>query len=478
MEDNMFSSSTLLQSVADNEAVDFFTRWSLNDSQLNAVLDCASSRQKLTSSLKLIWGPPGTGKTKTISMILIAMLIKNSRTVTCAPTNTAVVEVASRLQRLVEDSSDLFQGDVVLFGNKDRMRIDAGLSKIFLEDRAARLLKCFMPHTGIRHCISSMIDTFEKCDLQYQSYLNILKVSVDECSEVDDKCGEEMEDDLCRAVTEDVSGEAMVDKCCELTDDECGEIVEGDLCRTATKDVSGETMVDNCSELMEDDGCREVMSLAEYVKSRFVSLAQDLKYFIEIFLDDYPRTLISQKALREMHDILDLLPIMEELLQHGSKAERILEMQLKIEVLSTPVITSVRNLTKVLARGDISFFHLVFARDHFLEKLRLLSGHLTVPDIYLKRSVEEFVLQHAKSVLCTACSSFRLHGVKMDPKIPSRPLQVLVVDEAAQLKESESLIPLLLPGIKNVVLIGDEFQLPALVKSKVCVSYKYIETIN
>ncbi|KAJ3708111.1 hypothetical protein LUZ61_011816 [Rhynchospora tenuis] len=46
------------------------------------------------------------------------------------------------------------------------------------------------------------------------------------------------------------------------------------------------------------------------------------------------------------------------------------------------------------------------------------------------------------------------------------PFEVLVVDEAAQLKESESLIPLLLPCIKHVVLIGDEHQLPALVKSK------------
>ncbi|KAF7075281.1 hypothetical protein CFC21_080064, partial [Triticum aestivum] len=45
------------------------------------------------------------------------------------------------------------------------------------------------------------------------------------------------------------------------------------------------------------------------------------------------------------------------------------------------------------------------------------------------------------------------------------PFELLVIDEAAQLKECESLIPLQL-GIHRAVLIGDECQLPALVKSK------------
>ncbi|KAJ4758065.1 P-loop containing nucleoside triphosphate hydrolases superfamily protein [Rhynchospora pubera] len=208
-EDSMLFASSLLQGIPDRDILDTFSRFNLNDSQYNAILDCAASIEQLTSSLKLIWGPPGTGKTNTISMLLALMVVKTFRTITCAPTNTAVVEVASRLLRLVEDSSDLLHSDIVLFGNKDRMRIDGNM--------------------------------FEK------------------------------------------------------------------------------------------------------------------------------------------------------------------------------------------------------------------------------RSVEEFVLQHVHCILCTASSSFKLHGVEMKHK----PLEVLVIDEAAQLKESESLIPLLLPGIKHVVLIGDQFQLPALVKSKI-----------
>ncbi|KAK1281543.1 hypothetical protein QJS10_CPB22g01221 [Acorus calamus] len=48
------------------------------------------------------------------------------------------------------------------------------------------------------------------------------------------------------------------------------------------------------------------------------------------------------------------------------------------------------------------------------------------------------------------------------------PLELLVIDEAAQLKECESLIPLQLTGIRHAILIGDVCQLPAMVKSKVC----------
>ncbi|GAB2286430.1 hypothetical protein Dimus_020837, partial [Dionaea muscipula] len=47
------------------------------------------------------------------------------------------------------------------------------------------------------------------------------------------------------------------------------------------------------------------------------------------------------------------------------------------------------------------------------------------------------------------------------------PLELVVIDEAAQLKECESVIPLQLPGVRHAILIGDEKQLPAMVQSKI-----------
>ncbi|KAL0546365.1 hypothetical protein IC582_016273 [Cucumis melo] len=47
------------------------------------------------------------------------------------------------------------------------------------------------------------------------------------------------------------------------------------------------------------------------------------------------------------------------------------------------------------------------------------------------------------------------------------PLETLVMDEAVQLKECESAIPLQFPAIKHAILFGDECELPAMVESKV-----------
>ncbi|KAF0933824.1 hypothetical protein E2562_019281 [Oryza meyeriana var. granulata] len=121
----------------------------LNKSQKVAVLDCVSVMQQGGPSVRLIWGPPGAGKTKTISTLLWAMLIKNHRTLTCAPTNIAVVEVASLVVTLLEDPSagsgkTCFLSDVVLFGNEDRMNVYGNLARIFLEKRTRRLQKCLM----------------------------------------------------------------------------------------------------------------------------------------------------------------------------------------------------------------------------------------------------------------------------------------------------------------------------------------------
>ncbi|CAO2036225.1 unnamed protein product [Urochloa humidicola] len=81
------------------------------------------------------------------------------------------------------------------------------------------------------------------------------------------------------------------------------------------------------------------------------------------------------------------------------------------------------------------------------------------------RDIRMYLLQRSNCVLCTVSSSFTLYNVPLDKN--TSPLQMLIVDEAAQLKECESLIPTLLPGIRQVVFIGDECQLPALVKSKI-----------
>jgi senataxin len=126
--------------------------------------------------VKLIWGPPGTGKTKMVGLLLFSLLKLKCRTLTCAPTNIAVLEVTSRLLRLVTDSLEYKTyglGDIVLFGNGKRMKISEkdDLEDIFLDHRVEVLEYCFNPSTGWKHTVDSLINLLADPEHQYRRYL-------------------------------------------------------------------------------------------------------------------------------------------------------------------------------------------------------------------------------------------------------------------------------------------------------------------
>ncbi|OEL32794.1 hypothetical protein BAE44_0006191, partial [Dichanthelium oligosanthes] len=89
---------------------------------------------------------------------------------------------------------------------------------------------------------------------------------------------------------------------------------------------------------------------------------------------------------------------------------------------------------------------------------RALDAGLKLPLTRSHAQIKEFCLGSASLIFCTVSGWAKLEGQRMD---------LLLIDEAAQLKECESLIPLQLQGLKHAVLIGDECQLPATVISKV-----------
>ncbi|GKA71175.1 UvrD-like helicase, ATP-binding domain, P-loop containing nucleoside triphosphate hydrolase [Tanacetum coccineum] len=94
-----------------------------------------------------------------------------------------------------------------------------------------------------------------------------------------------------------------------------------------------------------------------------------------------------------------------------------------------------------------------------LRTLQILLKGLALPCFSNKYAIKQFCFQRASVIFCTTSSSYKLHAVNMEP------LNILIIDEAAQLKEAESTIPLQLSGMKHAILIGDERQLPAMVHS-------------
>nr|TKW06157.1 hypothetical protein SEVIR_7G223800v2 [Setaria viridis] len=324
----------------DVDSIDSMEIWTklstmdLNNSQNDAVINCISEMHcnSNSSSFSLIWGPPGTGKTKTISVLLWLMREMKHGTLTCAPTNLAVKQVASRFLRLVKEHSfgTSSLGDILLLGNKERMCVDGDLKEIYLHDRVRKLLGCFAPLTGWRHCLSSLSDLFENGYSQYLQYL------------------QDQEEDLRRCL-------------------------------------------------------------------------KDLLFHV-------PKSSILEVNYDNILSILKMLEDFNSIFQRRCTGDEIKEVFLY------------RN-------GESD------SRDYSMMK------HWKTIVTLGKRIIRDFCIESASIIFCTASSS---------SKVTNKKVELLVIDESAQLKECETLVPLRLRTFKHAVLIGDECQLPATIKSKVC----------
>ncbi|PWA79190.1 uvrD-like Helicase, ATP-binding domain, P-loop containing nucleoside triphosphate hydrolase [Artemisia annua] len=368
----------------------------LNESQRAAIMAALCKMPcSHVSFVEQIWGPPGTGKTMTVSVLLFFLMQMNHRTLTCAPTNVAIVQLASRVLSLVRESFKVATasgdyicpvGDVVLFGTKERLSVGADIEEMYLEHRVKRLVECLGPVTGWKHCIRSMIDLLENCVSEYHTFA---------------------ENEFYK---------------------------ERQLYAHEKTDVKGTKS--------------EVNSFIEFVRDRFNSCAPPLRKCIVTFCTHIPRNFTGEFNFQNMIALLDNLSSLESLLFQDNLVSEELQAQFTSKPLedNPSSILSVRAMTLSVLRT-----------------LQISLDRLTLPSFLSKYAITQFCFERASVIFCTASSSYKLHDVYMDS------LDILVIDEAAQLKEAESIIPLQLPGLKHAILIGDEHQLPAVVNSNVCI---------
>ncbi|KAF3974968.1 hypothetical protein CMV_001742 [Castanea mollissima] len=374
----------------------------LNESQNNAILACLRKmhcNHKL--SVELIWGPPGTGKTKTTGTLLFTLLRMGYRTLTCAPTNVAIKEVASHVLKLAKESvktnigtDALFcsLGDILLFGNKKRLKVGSDMEIINLDYRVKKLRQCLGPLTGWRHCFTSMIDLLEDCVSQFHIFL-------------DNELIKERE---------------------QNSEEEIKEIE---------------------SEDETDGGEGKCKSFLDFLRERFVATSSPLKNCLLVFCTHLPKKYILEHNFQNIFSLIDLLKSFETLLFKDDVESEALE-----ELFSHSEV------------GQDIPFPLYLRRKECLSLLKELQGsfnELDLPSSMNKWSIMDFCFKSASLIFCTASSSYMLHSVKMDP------LNILIIDEAAQLKECESTIPLQLPGLRHAILVGDECQLPAMITSNI-----------
>ncbi|GJR47204.1 UvrD-like helicase, ATP-binding domain, P-loop containing nucleoside triphosphate hydrolase, partial [Tanacetum coccineum] len=243
----------------------------LNESQKTAVREALCKTQCChTSSVEQIWGPPGTGKTLTVGVLLFILLQMKQRTLTCAPTNVATLQLASRMLSLVRESSkttiacgDSFcsVGDLLLFGSKERLEVSTEIEEIHLEHRVKRIAECLGPVTGWKHCIRSMIDLLENCVSEYYSF---------------------------------IENEFMKDK------------------QLRNENEDKRTML-------------EIKSFSAFVQERFNSLAPSLRRCILTFCTHIPRNFMGESIFQNMISLLDNISSLESLLFHKNLVSEELE---------------------------------------------------------------------------------------------------------------------------------------------------------
>jgi senataxin len=223
----------------------------------------------------------------------------------------------------------------------------------------------------------------------------------------------------------------------------------------------------------------KVLLFKDYLKDSYNKLSKDLCCCIEILYNDHPRNSETGKSFQCMLEVLELIKILHALINCDRDSDDIWSDKLlegDLEEDCNPVTWSEQLACVRTNTCNKSKFKL--ARSLCVQELRYLRENFELPNYFSTKQIQLYLLQRTKCILCSVSSSSRLYGVPMDKsasdigqllKNPEKlnHVELLIVDEAAQLKECETLIPLQLPGIRQAVFIGDEYQLPALVKSKV-----------
>ncbi|XP_055826633.1 uncharacterized protein LOC129895028 [Solanum dulcamara] len=430
----------------------------LDSAQQEAVVSCVATRECAhRNTVKLIWGPPGTGKTKTVASLLYVLLKMRCRTLTCAPTNIAVLGVTKRLMQNVRsclhyDTYGL--GDIVLFGNGERMKIDDhdDLFDVFLSNRVAALASCLSPISGWKIGIQSMTCLLEDPEEQYRKYLLKDKDrDSDDDADIDDD--EEEEKGSGTSQESSLSNDQGVDK--NQKSKLWKKFVVETLKENKKKDKQNSQRVKNSREAGKANKVKKegetnnkeviVWTRDEFVNKRFKCIEHQLIFCLTSLYTHLPTSIISLEVAKQMIRLLEMFRTLGKLFATVEQSEGLKEI-----------------LPGFVTRNKTRLSNICATKTECLKVLKFLNESISLPNFIEDYQIRSFCLKGACLIFCTASSSIKLHTEGMTP------LEMVVIDEAAQLKECESTIPLQLPGLRHAILIGDEKQLPAMVQSKIC----------
>ncbi|KZV53817.1 hypothetical protein F511_00083 [Dorcoceras hygrometricum] len=415
-------------------SMDFINSMRLGDSQKAAVLNCLTTTKcQHQNTVTLIWGPPGTGKTKTISALVSSLLRMKCRTLTCAPTNVALLGVAKRLMSLLSGTLEFDTyglGDIVLFGNKKRMNIidQDDLFDIFLDHRVHVLAHCFAPLTGWKGSLESTIGLLEDPEGLYKLYKE-KEMDTDTDGSKSDMDQEETNENQNESNNEIRNGASERNFWKDLITRELKETKKNSK-KGKPPHSSGQPTSGEKEEKRDKTEGDDLLTFEEFFMKRFDTLRWQLVHCITGLYTHMPTSCLPFGVVKDMISVLDILrEIQRFLIDIGVTIDNEVLYGLRLKCL---------------------------------EVMKILAATYSVPKLFNYDTIGNFCLQNACLVFCTASGSSKLQTLGM------KSIELVIIDEAAQLKECESSIPLQLPGLRHAILVGDEKQLPAMVQSKLC----------
>ncbi|XP_026408999.1 regulator of nonsense transcripts 1 homolog [Papaver somniferum] len=182
-------------------------------------------------------------------------------------------------------------------------------------------------------------------------------------------------------------------------------------------------------------------SFLKFAKDRFRALVVPLKRSIRVLCTHLPKRLILPYNFEKIVTLYGLLESFEILLSQSQVADKELD----------EIFAQQENYSKE-AQGSRAFNYI----SGTLDKIR-------IETVQALRSISHSLGGRLPTSTNRMSSSYNLYDVDLEP------LDLLVIDEAAQLKECESVIPMQLKAIQHAVLIGNECHPQARVKSRVSV---------
>ncbi|CAI5497828.1 unnamed protein product, partial [Closterium sp. Naga37s-1] len=485
--------------------------------------------------LQLVQGPPGTGKTHTLSVLLSVALALGVRTLVCAPTNVAAAEVARRMLRLAmsPDTSSHFPGfcqaqqqqqqrhgwssqleksfstggqlrvgDIVLLASEDRLAVDPELDLILLGEgrrrepgvfpkrkgcvcrgRVARLLGALSLQSGWRASVLTLMSFLEnsadEMSRVHRAHLKMLEMRIKEDlgwknSKTQSKKGTEGLPNLLEFFQERVA--QLIDPALE------GAVSLAHHLPSALLPERERVLLLQAGELLA--ALRHLLlcpglssdAVLSWLDGSHTGEEDDFEFSISSVLQETAVLLAPFENVDRGGGIKDCSSWAGRMLRLGTRgsinnqaaasATTSTSESFAISNDSTAASSSTRDARISLPQAEC-LFHSI--RRH-LKHIAKQSPAFHIPTLSSNPSAATVATQcvaGARLVLSTVSSSARAL-VRCSGHFP-----LLLLDEAAQLVEAESLVALQARGLRYAVLVGDPKQLPATVMSKVAVQGHY-----